>query len=162
MSVTEVIKDLSECSMTITAEFDAPIARVWQLWADPRQLERWWGPPTYPATFVAFDLKAGGQVTYLMTGPEGDQPKGLWHVVEVSAPRLLLVEDRFADDSWTPMEEMPATVMRVELEERADGGTRVSIRSTFASAEAMEQLLAMGMDEGMLLAMGQMDAVLLD
>ena len=52
--------------------------------------------------------------------------------------------------------------MRVELEERADGGTRVSIRSTFASAEAMEQLLAMGMDEGMLLAMGQMDAVLLD
>ena len=162
MSVVDITRDLSECSMTITCEFDAPLDRIWQLWADPRQLERWWGPPTYPATFVAFDLHAGGLVTYLMTGPEGDQPKGLWHVVEVRPPRLLVVEDRFADDAWVPMDAMPATGMRVELAERTEGGTRVSIKSTFASAEAMMQLIDMGMDEGMRLAMGQMDALLLD
>lgn len=162
MSVTDVTKDVSACSMTITAEFEAPIERVWQLWADPRQLERWWGPPTYPATFFKHDLSAGGLVTYCMTGPEGDQPKGLWRVVEVQEPRLLVVEDSFADDSWTAMEGMPATLMRVELLERSQGGTRASIRSTFPSAEAMQQLIDMGMDEGMSLAMGQMDAILLD
>ena len=43
--------------------------RVWQLWADPRQLERWWGPPTYPATFTQHDLAPGGHVEYHMTGP---------------------------------------------------------------------------------------------
>ena len=49
MTVT-VRKDPSSRTMTLEAEFDASPERVWQLWADPRQLERWWGPPTYPAT----------------------------------------------------------------------------------------------------------------
>ena len=35
---------------TITARFDASIERVWRIWSDPRQLERWWGPPSFPAT----------------------------------------------------------------------------------------------------------------
>ena len=162
MSVTDVVKDVSSCSMTVTAEFEAPVERVWQLWADPRQLERWWGPPTYPATFFKHDLTPGGLVTYCMTGPDGDQPKGLWRVVEVDAPRRLLIEDAFADDSWTAMDGMPVTVMQVELVERTPGGTRASIRSTFPSVQAMEQLLEMGMDEGLRLAMGQMDDILRD
>jgi hypothetical protein len=37
---------LARPELVLVAEFDAPIERVWQLWADPRQLERWWGPPT--------------------------------------------------------------------------------------------------------------------
>ncbi len=162
MTVTNVHKDPSACSMTITAEFDAPIERVWQLWADPRQLERWWGPPTYPATFIEHDLTEGGLATYLMTGPEGDQPRGLWRVLEVEAPRLLVVEDAFADETGTAMAGMPLTVMRVELIQRDAVSTVVSIRSTFPSVEAMDHLIAMGMDEGMRLAMGQMDAILLD
>ena len=61
MTVTNVHKDPDARTMTITAEFDAPVERVWQMWADPRQLERWWGPPTYPATFVDHDLSPGGR-----------------------------------------------------------------------------------------------------
>ena len=53
MTVTAVRKDPAALTMTLTAEFDASPERVWELWADPRQLERWWGPPTYPATFTA-------------------------------------------------------------------------------------------------------------
>ena len=52
MTVTAVRKDPDTLTMTLDAEFEAPPERVWQLWADPRQLERWWGPPTYPATFT--------------------------------------------------------------------------------------------------------------
>ena len=48
MSVTNVQKDTDELTMTFTAEYDVTADRAWQLWADPRQLERWWGPPTYP------------------------------------------------------------------------------------------------------------------
>jgi uncharacterized protein YndB with AHSA1/START domain len=53
MTVTAVRKDPHALTMTIDAEFDASPERVWQLWADPLQLERWWGPPTYPATFTS-------------------------------------------------------------------------------------------------------------
>ena len=69
MSVIRVEKDFDNLSLILVAEFDAPIERVWQLWADPRQLERWWGPPTHPATVEKHHLAAGGEVAYFMTGP---------------------------------------------------------------------------------------------
>jgi len=59
MTVTNVEKDAAALTMTITADLDAPVARAWQLWEDPRQLERWWGPPMYPATFLEHDLAPG-------------------------------------------------------------------------------------------------------
>ena len=87
MTVTTVRKDPQALTMAIDAEFDASPERVWQLWADPRQLERWWGPPSYPATFTRHDLAPGSRVEYHMTGPEGDQPHGYWDIVEVNPPR---------------------------------------------------------------------------
>jgi uncharacterized protein YndB with AHSA1/START domain len=50
--------------------------------------------------------------------------------------------------------------MKVGISDRDTGGVTVTIESQFPSLEAMEQLLAMGMDEGMREAMGQIDAVL--
>ena len=159
MTVTHVHKDPDALTMTVTAEFDAPVERVWKLWDDPRLLERWWGPPTYPATVVDHDLSPGGTVTYYMTGPEGDQHRGWWRVLQVGAPRLLEVEDGFADEAGNPNRDMPTTRMHVSLDERGDSGTRVEIRSTFSSLEQMEQLIQMGMEEGLQAAMSQMDAL---
>lgn len=55
MTVTNIERDAERLTLTITAEFDAAINAVWQLWENPRHLEQWWGPPTYPATFVDHD-----------------------------------------------------------------------------------------------------------
>jgi uncharacterized protein YndB with AHSA1/START domain len=160
MTVTAVRKDPDALTMTITAEFDASAERVWQLWADPRQLERWWGPPTYPATFTAHDLAPGSRVEYHMTGPEGDQPRGFWDVLEADAPHRLVFRDGFAHDDGTPNPELPGTTAHVTIEPIAAGRTRMSIESVFPSAEAMEQVLAMGMEEGLTQAVGQIDAIL--
>jgi uncharacterized protein YndB with AHSA1/START domain len=160
MTVKDVRKDLDALTMTITAEFDAPVTRVWELWADPRQLERWWGPPTYPATVVEHDLSPGGRVTYYMTGPEGDHPHGWWRVRTVEEPRRLEFEDGFADDAGIPNPDMPTMTVHVALEELAGGGTRMTIETRFPSRDAMDQIVAMGMEEGMSLAMGQMDGIL--
>lgn len=160
MTVTSVAKDPDARTMTITAEFDAPIARVWELWDDPRKLERWWGPPEYPATFVEHDLSVGSHVSYFMTGPEGDKPHGWWRVTAVEAPRRLEFEDGFADDSGTPNPDMPTMTMRVTLDALGADRTRMSIETNFPSVEAMEQLISMGMEEGMTLALGQIDDIL--
>lgn len=159
MSVTNVQKDTDELTMTFTAEYDVTADRAWQLWADPRQLERWWGPPTYPATFEDHDLTPGGRVTYYMTGPKGDRPRGWWKVLEVEPPRRLVVEDGFADDSGAPNPELPTIVMRVDIADRP-GGVTMTIATRFPSVEAMDQLLGMGVEEGMREAVGQIDAIL--
>lgn len=160
MTVTGIRKEPETSTMTVGAEFDHPVERVWQLWADPRQLERWWGPPEYPATFERHELEPGGTVTYFMTGPEGERHHGWWSVVAVDAPRRLEVRDGFADDEGRPNDELPVTEMRVDLFERAGGGTEVVITSRFPSRDAMEQMLRMGMEEGLSAAMGQMDGIL--
>jgi uncharacterized protein YndB with AHSA1/START domain len=160
MTVTAVRKDPATLTMTLDAEFDAPPDRVWQLWADPRQLERWWGPPTYPATVTAHDLRVGGRVEYHMTGPEGDQPHAYWEVVEVDAPHRLIVRDGFANADGTPNSDMPLNEFEVVITELGGGRTRMTIASVFPDAAAMEQLLAMGMEQGLTLAVGQIDAIL--
>ena len=160
MTVTGIRKDPGARTMTLDAEFDAAPERVWQLWADPRQLERWWGPPTYPATVDRHDLRPGGHVDYHMTGPEGDQPRGFWEVDEVHAPHRLVFRDGFANEDGSPNTELPVTIARVTIEEIGEGRTRMSIESEFPTIEAMEQLAAMGTEEGMTLAVGQIDAIL--
>ena len=160
MPIVSIDKDLDNHTMTVVAEYDAPVERVWQLYADPRQLERFWGPPTWPATVVDHDLTAGGRVTYFMTGPDGEKSAGYWDVLEVDAPRRFVVVDGFADDAGQPNAAMPTTRMELELAPRAGGGTTMTVLSAFASGEAMAQVLEMGMEEGMRLAMGQIDAVL--
>ena len=160
MTVTAVRKDADTLTMSLDAEFEASPERVWQLWADPRQLERWWGPPSYPATVDSHDLRPGGRVEYHMTGPEGDQPRGYWEIDEADAPRSIVFRDGFANDDGSPNTDMPVNTVRVSIEETAGSRTRMSIESIFPSTEAMEQVLAMGMEEGLKQAVGQIDAIL--
>ena len=159
MSVTSIRKDTERLTMTVTAEYDVTADRAWQLWADPRQLERWWGPPTHPATVMEHDLTPGGRVTYYMTGPEGEKYRGWWNVLEVEPPRLLVFEDGFADETGAPNAAMPTSLARVEISDRP-GGVTITIVTRFPSLEAMEQLVAMGMEEGLQQALGQIDAIL--
>jgi uncharacterized protein YndB with AHSA1/START domain len=159
MSVTKVDKSVEDLSITLIADFDATVEQVWELWADPRKLERWWGPPTHPATFVTHDFSPGGEVTYYMTAPEGERYHGWWRVVEVAPPTTLEVEDGFADADGVPVPDMPVSRMRVELAPHG-AGTRMTMRGAYETLEQMEQVVAMGVMEGLTAAVNQMDALL--
>ena len=159
MTVTTIDKDTEALTLTLIADFAAPVEAVWELWADPRKLERWWGPPTYPATFVDHDLTPGAEATYYMTSPEGEKFHGWWEIIAVDPPRRLEVKDGFGDDTGKRNEDMPAGRMVVTLDER-DGKTVMDITSHFTSLDAMNQLIEMGQEEGMVQALGQIEAIL--
>jgi uncharacterized protein YndB with AHSA1/START domain len=160
VTVVGTTQDTENLTLTVVADLAAPPARVWQVWVDPRQLERWWGPPTWPATFVEHDVAVGGSSRYFMTGPAGEKAHGWWRFTALDEPRSLEFEDGFADDAGQPAADMPVTVARVDLEETASG-TRMTVRSRFATLEQMEQVLAMGAVEGLTSAVAQIDEVLL-
>lgn len=157
MTFTRVETDYDALTITLIAEFDAPIERVWELWSDPRRLERWWGPPNYPTTFEKHELAPGGDVIYVMTGEQGDM-RGTWHITSVDPPTSLEFTDTFAGPDGAPIANMPVTT-RVRLTER-DAGTRMHMHSTFGSREDMERLMSAGLVEGLRLAVGQMDSLL--
>jgi uncharacterized protein YndB with AHSA1/START domain len=159
MSVTSIDRDYDSLTITLIADFDAPIDQVWKLWSDPRKLERWLGPPTHPASVEKHDLSLGGEVTFCMTGPEGDRSWGTWRVTAVDPPTSLEFTDTFADTYGTPIADMPVTKVRVQLTERG-GGTRMEMQSAFESREDLEKWVSMGTVEGLQQAVGQMDALL--
>lgn len=161
MPVTAVEEDLDQLTITIVADFTAPLRRLWDAYTDPRQIERFWGPPNYPATFLRHDATAGGRSLYLMTGPEGDEHYGCWEWTSADAPREFEVLDSFSDAVGETNPDLPTTRMTFVFEETS-AGSRLSTTSHFDSVAQMQQLLDMGMLEGTRQAMGQIDTVLTD
>ncbi len=161
MPLSLVVHDPQALTLTVVADSSAPVERLWNAYADPRQLERFWGPPEYPAKFTRHDLFPGGRSHYVMTGPEGDKAPGFWEFLTVDPGRSFEVRDGFADEAGNENTAMPSMRM-VFVFEAVDGGSRVTTVTHFDSAEQLGQLLAMGMDEGMRSAMGQIDGVLAD
>jgi uncharacterized protein YndB with AHSA1/START domain len=160
MPVVHVEKSQEQKKLVLTSEWSASIANVWQLWANPRLLERWWGPPGFPTTFDDYDLTAGGTITYLMVTPDGaDRFHGRWKIVEVDAPTRLVVADADLDADGVPADGNGLTHIEVDIEPAGDK-TRMTVTARFDSIAGMEQQLAMDFEEGMKACMGQIDAVL--
>lgn len=161
MPITSVTSDASALTLTVVGEFPVPVERLWDAYADPRQLERFWGPPEWPATFTRHDMAVGGMSQYYMTGPDGSKPKGWWKFVAIDPMKRIELDDGFAHDDGTPNDGLPTMRMTFTFESTATG-SRFTGLTRFSSTEAMEQVVEMGMVEGMRSAMGQLDEVLTD
>ncbi|HEX4520433.1 MAG TPA: SRPBCC domain-containing protein [Gaiellaceae bacterium] len=159
MTVISTTTDEATLTMTLVADFDASLDRVWDVWEDPRKLERWWGPPTYPATFTRHDFVVGGESRYFMTGPGGETPRGWWRIDAIDKPHRLEFANGLAGPDGEPMAGVPPMAGYAIFEPR-DGGTRMTAVTHFVSTEQMEKMLGMGMKEGMTQAIGQIDGLL--
>jgi uncharacterized protein YndB with AHSA1/START domain len=126
--------------------------------SDSPFVEQIWRTKSVPVE--AFMSVAVPQWEMVVTRQRGDQHRGYWEVLEADAPHRLVFRDGFANADGTPNTDLPLTTARVRIEEIGQGRTRMSIESVFPSAEAMEQVLAMGMEEGLTQAVGQIDAIL--
>ena len=102
MPLTDVATDIDNRTLVMTCDFPVTPERLWQVWADPRQLEQWWGPKDCPATVTEHDLTPGGLVKYVMTSADGDTFPGGWRVIAVDAPHRLELKDFFADADGNP------------------------------------------------------------
>jgi uncharacterized protein YndB with AHSA1/START domain len=159
MPVQSVTSDRDALSLTVIGEYPVSVERLWEAYADPRQLERFWGPEEWPATFARHDMKEGGRSEYHMTGPDGATSRGWWRFLAVEPQRRFEVEDGFANEDGSPNENMPSMRM-VFTFESTPTGSRFTGVTHFTSLESMEELVKMGMIEGMQSALGQLDAVL--
>ncbi|HEX3804290.1 MAG TPA: SRPBCC domain-containing protein [Solirubrobacteraceae bacterium] len=148
-----------ELTMTLVAEFDAEPEQVWDVWQDPRKLERWWGPPGYPATFARHEFEVGGQCRYYMTGPAGEKHYGWWRIDALDGPHRIDFANGLAGDDGEPVPGI-APIDGIVTFESTGSGTRMTAFNQFVSVEQMDLMLGMGMEEGMGLAIGQIDALL--
>ena len=154
MPLTSVTKDAAALTLTVVAEFPVAQQRLWDAYADPRQLERFWGPPSWPATFTLHDFRVGGRAEYFMTGPNGEKWSGSWKFTAVNPISFFEAHD--GEDNAED-ENMPSGMTFTF--ETTPTGSRMTCVTRFSSLEAMEQVAA-GMEEGLRAAMPQLDALL--
>ncbi|HMQ23936.1 MAG TPA: SRPBCC domain-containing protein [Planctomycetota bacterium] len=160
MPITSISKDTTALTLTVIADYDVSVERLYQAWSDPRQLEKFWGPETWPATFTRHDMSVGGRSHYFMTGPQGERtPNAYWEFLKIDEPSVIEVINGFALDDYSP--DPASSPMRMTFNfNPTPSGSRFTGITHYASLEAMEEMLNMGMLEGMKSALGQMDAVL--
>ena len=159
MPVIDVTHDLDTRTLTIVAHFACPPKRTWEVYASPRQLERIWGPPTYPATFVNHELIPGGRMNYYMTSPEGERHYGWWEITTVDEPHNFTFDDGFAlDADFAKNPDLPVSRNVFSFAEQ-DGGTRATFVGTYATTEALQKVLDRGVVEGASAAINQVDAL---
>ena len=154
MPLTSVIKDAAKLTLTVVGDYPVPQQRLWDAFADPRQLERFWGPPDWPATFTRHDLKVGGRAEYFLTGANGEKWSGSWEFTAVNP--ISSFEAKDGEDNVGD-ENMPAS-MKFTFETTATG-SRLTCVTQFSSVAAIEQS-APGMEAGLRAAMPQLDEVL--
>lgn len=161
MPITSITSDPEALTMTVVGDYPVPVQRLWEAWVDPRQLERFWGPPGWPATFTRHDMALGGRSEYHMTGPDGERSGGYWVVEAIDPGTSIEVIDGFANDDGSDDTQMPSMRMTMTFESTGDGSRLVMV-TTFPDLATMEQLAEMGMVEGATGAFGQLDDVLAD
>lgn len=159
MPVTEVTTDPEALTMTLIADFAAPVERLWSALTDPRQLELFWGPPGWPSTFTEFDFSVGAVARYHMTSPQGEKSYAGWEFLSIDPPSSFTVLDQFLDADGNAVDGLPASRMVFTAEPTASG-SRLTNVTYFTSAESLEQILAMGVVEGATMAINQLDRVL--
>jgi uncharacterized protein YndB with AHSA1/START domain len=161
MPITEIVSNAQDLTLKVIADYPVPVERLWDAYSDPRQIERFWGPEQWPATFTRHDMAVGGESHYHMSGPDGAVSRGWWRFLAVEPRRRFEVEDGFSEETGEANAAMPVMRMVFSFETTA-AGSRVTSVTTFPSIEAMEQLIQMGMMEGIKSATAQIDAVVTD
>ena len=154
MPLTSVTQDAAMLTLTVVGDYAVPQQRLWDAFTDPRQLERFWGPPAFPATFTLHDFRVGGRAEYFLALPEGKQWTGSWKFTAIDAIDAFEAHD--GDDNVDD-ETMPAA-MRFAFASTATG-SRLTIVTHFSSVDAMAQTIP-AMEQGLRAAMPQLDALL--
>ncbi|MBO9520278.1 MAG: SRPBCC domain-containing protein [Nocardioidaceae bacterium] len=159
MTVISTTTDTDALTLTLVAEFAAPVEQVWQVWADPRLLEAWYCPPEFPATFTTYEFEVGGTAEYHATGPDGTRYPAWWTITAIEAPHRLEYTDGFADADGHRLDDPAPTRNTVTLE-TIGTGTRMTLLCRFDSLPHLKQIEAMGQEEGLSQAAAQIDGLL--
>lgn len=134
----------SERTIVIEREFDAPRERVFAALTDPELIPRWWGLDETETVVDEMDLRPGGRWRFVERDPDGSERAALRGVYrEVTPPERLAQTFEY--------EGMPGhvSVEEMNLEEVADGRTRIVSVATLHEGAERDGMLAAGMEKGM-------------
>jgi uncharacterized protein YndB with AHSA1/START domain len=134
--------------------FDAPRELVFKAFSEAEHLKHWWGPRGWTLTVCNVDFRPGGIWHYCMKCMDenqgefyGQEAWGKAVYQEIVEPEKIVYIDYFSDAEGNEAEGLPSSKITMFLEEH-EGRTKLVSRSEYESAEALEAVMKMGMEQG--------------
>ncbi|MDQ0112236.1 SRPBCC domain-containing protein [Paenibacillus harenae] len=134
--------------------FNAPRELVFQAFSEAEHLKQWWGPRGWTVPVCNIDFRPGGIWHYCMKCEDKNQGdfygmeswgKGVYKDIVTS--EKIGYTDYFSDSEGNVSAEMPVTDVIIQFVE-FEGKTKLVNTSTYVSAEALQTVLDMGMEQG--------------
>jgi uncharacterized protein YndB with AHSA1/START domain len=158
-SKTQVEKDFGQKSITVTREFDSPVAAAWRAYTEPELLDQWWGPAPWHAETRTMNFAPGGHWLYAMVSPGNQKHWGRMNYIAIRQHESISIEDGFCDENGSIDPAMP--VARGNIVFTPTGrGTRVTFMMTYQEESQLRQIVEMGFEQGISMCFDQLDALL--
>jgi uncharacterized protein YndB with AHSA1/START domain len=141
MHSTETRSDVDR-AVVVTRTLPYPREAVFAVFIDHARVGRWWGPHGFSTTTHSSDVRTGGRWAFTMHGPDGTDYENLVVYTAVEPPV------RLAYDHFGHADEAEPHFKAEVLFDEAAGGTQVTLRMVFPSAELRDGALQFGVVEG--------------
>ncbi|MCG6857933.1 MAG: SRPBCC family protein [Salaquimonas sp.] len=125
----------SDREIVIERLIAAPRHVVWKAWAEPGNIEQWWGPDGFTTTTHQRDFRSGGIWRFTMHGPDGRDYENRIDYLEV------VENERIVDDHGGEGETAHIRFRAEITFEDHDGGTLVTMRSVFPTVEMRDLVI---------------------
>ncbi|HLO99595.1 MAG TPA: SRPBCC domain-containing protein [Fimbriimonas sp.] len=144
----------SDTTLRMERVFPASGHNLWQAYADPAVLGQWFSPKGWDTEVYQHDFVEGGEFVYAMKCVDeaqdwfGQKSCGKMVFGKISPETTFEYRDFFTDEEGVVNEDMPSSHTQVTITELGPNESKLTVETTYASAEALQQVLAMGMEEG--------------
>ncbi len=161
--MTEMTPDepATQREASVRRVMNVPARYIFEAYAKPEHLMRWFGPVGYPVTMCESDFRVGGKWRMAMTGPDGVQgaPFGGTYL-DITPHGRIVYDNAFEDQSGGTMNLQSAgTMIMTTTFTEENGSTTVTVSTLFDSVAMKEEYLGIGMNEGILSGMDQLEGL---
>ena len=141
----DFIVDKAAKTVSITKEFAAELALVWDAYTTPELLDQWWAPKPFMSRTKVMDFREGGRRFYAMVSPEGEERWAVQKYTSITPKTNFKIFNAFADKDEKL--ELPGSDWDLNFSEQ-HGTTKVSISIFNESLERLERMIEGGFREG--------------
>jgi len=155
----DFIADKKNNTITVRREFDAGRQLVWDCHTKSELLDRWFAPKPFTTKTKSMDFRDGGQWHYAMIEPSGAEYWAIMSYDKVKPIEGYEGLDAFSNEAGDINPELPRSHWAVTFEDRGER-TMVQTIATYKTLTDLEQVIQMGMQEGLTSTLEKLDELL--
>lgn len=156
-------------TLIVERTFNVPKHKLWKAYSTATAIARWFGPVGWETEVSKLDFVEGGEWIYIMKCV--DKAQGEWYgktscgkgiYTRIDPENSFEYTDYFTDDNGNIDESLPSSQSILVFQENEDGYTTLKVTTMYDSAEALKQVIEMGMEEGYAQTLDKLETFLLN